>query len=226
MEDEIDLSAYLRVVYKRKWVIIFLAILFMVLAFVYTRSQTKMYKTTATLLITGSGGAGLASVFSAGGILGGEPGAGQAGPIIPILKSKSLARNVARHFSFNELFKMYNLKNASQLTDERKLKMATQAINGSIQALFKDGLINITVDWSDPNLAAQIANVYIDELGVFLNTRSLNMNFQKIDLAEPSSAPYKPQKTKNIFVGGLLGLFSGLFVAFFMEYWQRIGKKF
>jgi len=48
--------------------------------------------------------------------------------------------------------------------------------------------------------------------------------FKIIDSASEPTAPIKPNKKLNILIAGVLGLFVGIFVAFFLEFWQK-GKS-
>jgi uncharacterized protein involved in exopolysaccharide biosynthesis len=43
-------------------------------------------------------------------------------------------------------------------------------------------------------------------------------------LAYEPKSPIKPNKKLNILIAGVLGLFVGIFVAFFLEFWQK-GKN-
>lgn len=45
-----------------------------------------------------------------------------------------------------------------------------------------------------------------------------------VNLAYEPNAPIKPNKKLNIVIAGVLGLFVGIFVAFFLEFWQK-GKS-
>jgi len=48
--------------------------------------------------------------------------------------------------------------------------------------------------------------------------------FKIIDPASEPTVPIKPNKKLNILIAGVLGLFVGIFVAFFLEFWQK-GKS-
>jgi capsular polysaccharide biosynthesis protein len=53
------------------------------------------------------------------------------------------------------------------------------------------------------------------------------MNYQAFKIIEPAVepiSPIKPNKELNILIAGVLGLFVGIFVAFFLEFWQK-GKS-
>jgi capsular polysaccharide biosynthesis protein len=55
---------------------------------------------------------------------------------------------------------------------------------------------------------------------------SLNncQDFKIINYAQLPTAPIKPNKKLNILIAGVLGLFIGIFVSFFLEFWQK-GKS-
>ena len=46
-------------------------------------------------------------------------------------------------------------------------------------------------------------------------------DFKIINYAQLPAAPFKPNKKLNILIAGVLGLFIGIFVAYFMEFWQK-----
>jgi len=49
-------------------------------------------------------------------------------------------------------------------------------------------------------------------------------NFKIVNYAQFPAVPIKPNKKLNILIAGVLGLFVGIFVAFFLEFWQK-GKS-
>ena len=49
-------------------------------------------------------------------------------------------------------------------------------------------------------------------------------DFKIINYAQLPASPIKPNKKLNIIIAGVLGLFVGIFVAFFLEFWQK-GKS-
>ena len=46
-------------------------------------------------------------------------------------------------------------------------------------------------------------------------------DFKIINYAQLPAAPIKPNKKLNTLIAGVLGLFVGIFVAFFLEFWQK-----
>jgi len=45
-----------------------------------------------------------------------------------------------------------------------------------------------------------------------------------VNLAHEPKAPIRPNRKLNILIAGVLGLFVGIFAAFFLEFWQK-GKS-
>lgn len=48
--------------------------------------------------------------------------------------------------------------------------------------------------------------------------------FSVVDGAAVPEKPSKPKIKLNTLIGLVLGIFSGVFVAFFQEYWEKSGK--
>ena len=48
--------------------------------------------------------------------------------------------------------------------------------------------------------------------------------FSIVDPAEVPERPFKPRVKLNTIIGALLGVFAGLFLAFFWEYWETSGS--
>ncbi|MCJ7789165.1 MAG: Wzz/FepE/Etk N-terminal domain-containing protein [Candidatus Atribacteria bacterium] len=58
-----------------------------------------------------------------------------------------------------------------------------------------------------------------------VNSLKISLNncqdFKIINYAQLPTAPIKPRKELNIVIAGVLGLFVGIFVSFFLEFWQK-----
>jgi len=74
------------------------------------------------------------------------------------------------------------------------------------------------------NLSSNEKNLYNNSI-YQINTLQERLNncedFKIINYAHLPTAPIKPNKKLNILIAGVLGLFVGVFVAFFMEFWQK-----
>ena len=67
-------------------------------------------------------------------------------------------------------------------------------------------------------------NLYKQAEEIWL-TETIEEDLLKISsLAHEPNAPIKPNRKLNILIAGVLGLFVGIFVAFFLEFWQK-GKS-
>lgn len=206
---------------KWKWLIVGLAVVVAFGALIHGLRQPKLYKATATLMSVDGGGGGLMSALSAVPFFGG--GGGSEGKLIPILKSYSLAQQVAQGADLQEYFP--RLAQNKDLNDEQKLQSVAAALRGGVKPQNKDGLLHVSVIWSDPEAAAKFANLYVKHLGKFLNQRSLNVNFHVIDSAVVPSASFnKRGAKKSVMIGAGIGLFCGVFLAFFFDYLQKIRK--
>jgi len=46
-----------------------------------------------------------------------------------------------------------------------------------------------------------------------------------VSLAHEPRNPVGPGKRRIVLIGGVLGLFMGIFIAFFVDYWKRTGRR-
>lgn len=222
-DDEIDLREYLAVIQKRWKMIVLFAVAAALIVFVNAYTQPKLYKATATLMVTDSSGGGLGTALSAFSFLGGGGAAGGEGKLTPILKSRALAKEVAKDLDMDLFFP--KLDSNTQLSAEEKLLSMAGALNGAVDAkMGTSGLFEITVTWDDPIIAAELANKYVESLGRFLNARALNINFQSIDPALPPQGAFNRNPKQKALVGLAIGLFAGPFMAFFLEYLDKLKR--
>ena len=70
--------------------------------------------------------------------------------------------------------------------------------------------------------------VLYNDLSNLANSLRVNLrnceDFKIISCSQSPITPIKPNKKLNILIAGVLGLFVGIFVAFFLEFWQK-GKS-
>jgi len=223
MEDEINLLDYWRVLVKRKWLIVGLTLICAFSALIYSVRQPKLYKATATIMTVEGGGGGLASALAAVPFLGGVGGgSGGEAKLAPILQSATLAMQVAQELDLEKFFP--EISKMASWTREQKLKSAASKLRGAVGARSLKGLLGISVLWEEPEQAAELSNCYVFQLGKFLNSRSLNVNFHVIDPAVRPWSVSKPKTKQNVVVGTLLGLFMGVFIVFFWEYLEKLPK--
>ena len=221
MEKEINLLDYWRVIVKKKWIIIILALAVGLGAFVFSIRQPKTYKATATIMSVDIGGGGLVAGISSVPFIGGIQDSG-AGKMIPVLESATLAKQVAQRIDVEKYFPEHPY--LVKLNEEQRIRIASNSLRSAISVKSQGGLIGVSVEWANPEQAAELTNYYLQELGKFLNRRSLNVNFQVIDPAVPPGSNFKPKPKLSLTLGLAVGLFIGIGVAFVLEYFEGLNK--
>lgn len=168
-EQEINLLDLLRVVIKRKGMIVKLSVSVAVISIIYCLFLPNIYTATARLLPPQKdvGGGGVSALLGQmGGLAGLAGGAlgGSADLYMGILKSRSVADAVIKRLDLQKRFK------TNTLDDTRN------ALTGVVKCQAgKDGIITITAESKDPRMAASLANVMVEELGI----RSVQLNLTK-----------------------------------------------
>ncbi|ABQ26418.1 GumC family protein [Geotalea uraniireducens] len=168
-EQEINLLDLLRVVIKRKGMIVKLSVSVAVISIIYCLFLPNIYTATARLLPPQKdvGGGGVSALLGQmGGLAGLAGGAlgGSADLYMGILKSRSVADAVIKRLDLQKGFK------TNTLDDTRN------ALAGVVKyQAGKDGIITITAESRDPRMAASLANVMVEELGI----RSVQLNLTK-----------------------------------------------
>lgn len=159
-DDEINLFDYLRVIYRYRWSILLISFLAAAAVGVLTYRQPPRYSATVSIVPPrdSSGGGGLGS-----GLLGGAQGAllrkvmdsgTVADMYVGILESRTVANAIVDRFDLTD---MYDVNGVRHLA-ERQLRGSTTIKRGD------EGIVSISVVDGDPNLAAAIANAYVEEL--------------------------------------------------------------
>src|SRR3989442_13295213 len=185
-EDEVTLLDYWRVVWKRRRMITFLFCSAILLAMVVSLLLPKVYESTASILpqidskeglgglgsllaLSGSGGAGGAGALAQGlGItLPGMP-ATPTDIFVAMLKSRIMADAVIRQFDFMKLYKDKTMQDARKdLESDTTIKVS------------KEQVIKVTAEAKSPQLASDIATLYIanlDRLNRTLNVTKSGQN--------------------------------------------------
>ena len=159
-EYESDLLDYARVIWRYKWLIVVLCLVSVLGTLAFTLRMQKVYESTTTLLIPKEGGGGgLLSALAASGLAQQVPGISipsltpNRDTVVSILKSRTVAEAVVQKFKLQERYQLEFLQDAI-----RRL----QAI--SAVSVSKEGVIAVKVDETDPQLAAQMANFFVEQL--------------------------------------------------------------
>ena len=100
--------------------------------------------------------------------------------------------------------------------EKTKLKIANSSDISDVEKHFQTSLLlnSLATERNSRNfLISQISSIKED----LMNYKG----FKIIDLATEPAVPIKPKKKLNIAIAGVLGLFVGVFVAFFIDFWQK-----
>ena len=179
--DVINLLDYLRVIYERKYIICIIVSIAFVASIIYSFSLTKIYASTASILPPQREGSGIVSQLAGG--LGGLAGnfLGISSPPdmwMAILRSESIKDGVIKRFDLMNVFKTQNVEDARSILD------GMVKISKSIE-----GVVSITVEDTDPQRAAMLANAYVEELdrinqGIVMTSGSRTRVFVEARLKE------------------------------------------
>lgn len=226
MDDDIAIGEYLALLWRNRRVIVLLLVLFAVLSGVRSMRTPTTYRAEATLIPISAEGGALAALSS---VLPFAAGGGDMGmtdyKAMTILKSRRLAAQVANDLDVVSYLDGH-LPDTPGMTVQDKRERAIGLVQSSLAVGREEGgIITVSAIWTDPEWAARIANGYVTALGVFLNSHSLNFNFQVVDPALPPRTKYGPPTKMNILYGGGLGALVGILLSVLLEYFRgRKGK--
>lgn len=163
-EEEVNLLDYWRVIVKRRRLVAGLCLSAVLTALVVSLLMPKIYESTATLLpqLESKEAGGLGALLAATGAGGAAQGLGISLPGMPatptdifvaMLKSRIMEDDVIEMFNLKELF------NEKTMQDTRK-----ELENNTRITVSKEKVIKITVEATNPQLAADMANFYASNL--------------------------------------------------------------
>lgn len=173
MDDEINLLDLLIVLGKYKGMIIGVTFAAVLLAVGGALLMPNIYTATARILPPQQSQSSASELLSQLGGLAGMAGAslGMKNPndlYVSMLKSRTLMEKVAKRFDLQKVYEQESSDDALRVLEE----VATIRSG-------KDGLIIVEVDDKDPQLAANLANAFIEELNELMRTYSLTEASQK-----------------------------------------------
>ena len=157
---------YLVFIWRRRGLILSFLIFSILTASGVTVVMPKAYESTATLLAPRegpSGNGGFVGGLVASGLLQQIPGlslsslAPNRDMLVSILRSRSLAQAVVERFSLRERYRLRYVEDAVKKLD----KMVKVAIS-------REGVISVRVEDTEPQVAAQVANFYVEQLDRFV----------------------------------------------------------
>lgn len=187
-----EFKDYIRILRRRGWLIILLAVLTAGAAFAFSKMQTPVYEASARLLITS------------------RPDFGQT----------QAARELRRDFAtyLRSSLRAADVIEELQL-DMTPFELLGDA---EIAAGTSENVVQVTVENTNPDLAKQIAQTWAEQLIIWRDEMNAalreedRIKAQLLD--EPTVALDRPQTTINTAAGGVFGALLGVVVVFLLEW--------
>ena len=205
--EEIDLAAYMRVIYRYRFMIIGMIVIGMLSGGIPTARQPIQYQTSATFfpLNLDSANSGIAMSGQKNSV---------SNMIISILKCRTMADRIIDQLDLKKLWG----KNLSVDT-RRKLRGISEISVG------ENGLIKLKVTLPDPVLAAEVANAYVDNLEYLNAEFQLGARRKIVQVIDRAIVPEKPLADgfmKKITLSGMASFMLAVLLAFFLEFMKKI----
>ncbi|HPP88488.1 MAG TPA: Wzz/FepE/Etk N-terminal domain-containing protein, partial [bacterium] len=158
---DMNVHDYFRIIRKRKWVIILTTLAVYIAAIIYTKMQTKLYKSTATVIVLQKK-INTDEIFGTGQVIGGTlsnyfSSQRTLQTAKDTIMSKSVALRVINQLGLVE-------RNASMSEIDMIISKLLQRIEVSIDE--KEGKIFITITSSEPKKATRIVNAFAEAFRV------------------------------------------------------------
>jgi len=159
-DSEVNILEHARVIWQHRWMLVGLFTVAVLAAVAYSIAMPKTYESTATLIAPREGSSNLLTgLAAASGVLQHVPGLSVPSMtpnrdlLVSVLRSRTVAQAVVEHFGLQQRYRQRYLGDAiKKLQDE------------STVALSRDGVISVKVEDTDPLIAAQMANFFVEQL--------------------------------------------------------------
>ncbi len=194
-EMEIDLKEYMSIIWNKKWLILGVTLLAIIISAIISFFVLDPTYETSTKILVGRSNVSQNAINYE-----------------DIMLSQSLVN------TYGEIIKSETVLN--EVIANLKLNISTGALKKRIKVnpVAETEIIEIKVNDTDPNLATNIAN----ELAKvsMKNVKEIMKidNVQVIDQAQIPKSPIKPNKNMNIAIAAILGFMIGIGIVFLREY--------
>ncbi|OGC08530.1 hypothetical protein A2230_08445 [candidate division WOR-1 bacterium RIFOXYA2_FULL_36_21] len=190
-DDEINLREYLDVLLKRWVLVVFTAFVFVLFAFFLSVRQKPVYEASATVLLRGS----QSSVSQYAGIAGALginlSGGGNIAELQELLKSKAVAAKVLK-----DLDLVHRIKGWDDPGIETRTLISS--VSGMLLPPDSSGnVLQIKAAAFDPQLAADVANGFVNALSYYWNELNYTEAHKKLDYIK-AELPRVEEELKNI----------------------------
>lgn len=192
-----DLREYGRVLVRRGWIVLVVAIVGVLGALLFSRLQTPIYRSTITLLAKPSRAT--------------DYGQGLA------------IKNQIRQFSQQLQTKTI----AQQVIDQLQLDIAPEKFLSGVEVSSNeaDATVNIAVKDANMDMVPRMAQALADNFVILHQQENLQMDQTDrilVSILDNATPPEKfsPKTTINVIAGGILGALAGVIAIFVIEYIQ------
>lgn len=203
--EEIDIKEIFYELWKKKLLIIVLAIIGIACGMLYTLFVIKpMYNSSITLVLSSASGETSSSTTA--------------------ITSNDLSLNSKLVSTYSEIIRSRSVANT--VIDSLKLNMSESEFIRNIKVESKSNteVLLITVSNQDPNVAASIANALSEAFAAKVKEVYKIENISVIDDAVVATKPYNVDMKKNIILFGCAGLFLGAAIVLFVMYVDNTAK--
>lgn len=198
-DDEIDLTEYIKVIWKYKFFILVFTFLAVVISFVVTKRMTPMYSSTVSVIITQESGSGgrLSSVLGGMGFGGLVAGSSDAALIQEVIASRRMrddtvkALGLIEHYKAGEITKK-SLKGLSKKTgikaniilDKLKSNQLLNANNQPIHGKINGNILNYIFSDRKDHISQYLEKLQVGQqrgsAGILGNNTSVEVGKTKI----------------------------------------------
>lgn len=192
-----ELKRYLQVILKGWWLILPALLVSVTSALVFTYSQTPIYRTSATFIVSPSDSLSkLNDVFRVLDTLSRREGVMMT--YTQVVTSRTILDAVYKEMG---------------LTEEQRGYLGV-----SSAMIPSTNIIKITVESNDPLIARDCANITGQEMIKYVGSLYEAYDMKPLDTAYTPRSPSKPDKVKNLILAAILGSLLGGGLAFLAEY--------
>lgn len=182
--DDADLLEYARVLWRHWKLLTVLVLGAMLLTGVVNLLMPPVYRASAVVL-PASGGSGpaipsaLLQAFGGGGLLGAVKGNDPTDRFVVVLGSRTLAEGVIADCALLPVFfpGAWDANRQAWIGDAPDLREAVRTFRDEVLSVetTANGAIEVSAEWTDPAIAAQIANQAVKRLEEFLRRKDLTL---------------------------------------------------
>ncbi len=198
-----ELRHYFKVVLRGWWLILPALLIAVSSALVFTYSQTPIYRTAATFVVSPS------SAFSdVSEVIRG---------LDTLTKRDSILATYAHIATSDTIVKQVGREMGLDVEQRENLSVSSELVPPT-------NIIKIIVESDDPALAQTCADLVGQRTIEYINDLDEVYDMQPLDLAFTPLLPSKPNKVQTVMLATILGSIVGIAVAFLLEYLRSSGE--